>query len=153
MPTHTRGQTGVDFIVGVGIFLLTIGFVVSFVPGMLTPFGDDTASPLVTDRVADELATDLLSTGPGTDTLDPDRTQAFFAAGTVPDRLAVPDGTNLNVTVMENVPDSPVREIATSGGTRLALGPTVPDMGASVSTATRTAALSGTAHVVEVRTW
>lgn len=157
MPTtlrrRDRGQTGVDFVVGVGIFLLTIGFVVSFVPGMLTPFSDETASPLIADRVADALTEDTLAAGPGMSTLDPDRTQAFFAAGSVPDRLALPDGTNLNVTVERNVPDSALREIVSSDGTVLAMGQPIPPVGASVSTATRMATLEGMPVVVVIQIW
>lgn len=157
MPSTSHGrdraQTGVDFIVGAGVFLLTVGFVFGFVPGMLTPFGDDTVRPLVADRIADEVAEELLATGPGTSTLDGETTRSFFDAGSIPASLGVPDGTQLNVTVERNVADSPRREIVRSAGTTLAVGRPPPTLGASVSTATRMAALDGEAVVVVIRAW
>ena len=148
-----RAQTGVDFIVGAGVFLLTVGFVFGFVPGMLTPFGDDTARPLVADRIAAEIAEELFATGPGTSTLDAETTRSVFDAGALPARLSVPKGIQVNVTVERNVADSPSREIVRTAGTTLAVGPTPPSLGASVSTATRMAALDGEAVVVVIRAW
>lgn len=57
-----RGQTQIDFAVGAGVFLLALAFVVAFVPTLFDPFAvADSASPLVSDRVADG-AVDLLGT-------------------------------------------------------------------------------------------
>jgi hypothetical protein len=152
--TQGRGQTGVDFIVGVGIFLLTIGFVVTFVPGMLGPFSDDKTGPLVADRIADDLVERTLATGAGTSTLDPDRTRAFFDGTALPDRLALPDGSHLNVTIEASSPGSTARTIVESpSGTPLAMGEPIPRAGASIATTTRLAAFEGEAVVVVVRLW
>ncbi|MFC5136170.1 MULTISPECIES: DUF7287 family protein [Haloferacaceae] len=49
-----RGQTQIDFAVGAGVFLVTLAFVIAFVPTLFEPFAvADTASPLVSDRIAD----------------------------------------------------------------------------------------------------
>jgi hypothetical protein len=154
VPTQGRGQTGVDFIVGVGIFLLTVGFVVSFVPGMLGPFSDEPTGPLVADRIADDLVERSLATGVGTSTLDPDRTRAFFDRTAVPDRLALPDGSHLNVTLEASVSGSAARVVVESpSGTPLAMGEPVPGAGASIATTSRLAAFEGEAVVVVVRLW
>lgn len=56
-----RGQTTLDFAVGVSIFLIVVAFVVAFVPTMLEPFdGSAQEETAVADRLADDLATDLL---------------------------------------------------------------------------------------------
>ena len=87
-----RGQTQIDFAVGAGVFLLALAFVVAFVPTLFEPFAvADSASPLVSDRVADG-AVDLFGvpanasgsaalhapTRPGV--LSPACTVAFFTA-------------------------------------------------------------------------
>ncbi|WP_241964372.1 hypothetical protein [Halorubrum sp. 48-1-W] len=87
-----RGQTQIDFAVGAGVFLLALAFVVAFVPTLFEPFAvADSASPLVSDRVADG-AVDLFGvpanasgsaalhapTEPGV--LSPACTVAFFTA-------------------------------------------------------------------------
>lgn len=56
-----RGQTTLDFAVGMSVFLLTVAFVVSFVPTMFQPFDASGGSEIVTgDRVADHLGRRLL---------------------------------------------------------------------------------------------
>ena len=57
-----RGQTTLDFAVGVSIFLVVVAFVVAFVPTMLEPFEQSAQEETaVADRLADQLATDLLA--------------------------------------------------------------------------------------------
>ena len=75
-----RAQTPIDFAVGAGVFLLTLAFVIAFVPTLFDPFSAaGTASPVVSDRVAAGVAGDLLAaspTSPGV--LSPACTVAFF---------------------------------------------------------------------------
>ncbi|WP_193308407.1 hypothetical protein [Halorubrum halophilum] len=77
-----RAQTPVDFAVGAGVFVLTLAFVVAFVPTLFDPFSAAaTASPVVSDRVASGVAGDLLAaspTEPGV--LSPACTVAFLTA-------------------------------------------------------------------------
>lgn len=75
-----RGQTGVDFLVGVGVFILTVGFAVAFAPGMFSPFVEGQAQPLAADRAADTLVGALL-VGERPSTLDTACTLAFFGVG------------------------------------------------------------------------
>lgn len=58
-----RGQTPLDFAIGISIFLLVVVYVLAFVPGMLQPFveGQD-GNTIVADRTADKLAQSTLGT-------------------------------------------------------------------------------------------
>lgn len=52
-----RGQTTIDFTLGVVVFIVAILFVFTFVPGILSPFRlADSEDPALSDRVADSLA-------------------------------------------------------------------------------------------------
>ncbi len=51
-----RGQTAIDFVIGIALFLLAVAFVLAFVPSMFAPFhGADAADGLVADRSAAHL--------------------------------------------------------------------------------------------------
>ena len=78
-----RAQTPIDFAVGAGVFLLTLAFVIAFVPTVFDPFtAAETASPVVSDRVAAGVAGDLLAASPAEPgVLSPACTAAFFEAG------------------------------------------------------------------------
>lgn len=76
-----RGQTTLDFAVGISVFLLTLASVLSFVPGMLQPFGDhapeDTAFGT---RMADQLSGSVLAEPGESPILDVGCTLEFFRA-------------------------------------------------------------------------
>lgn len=56
-----RGQTTIDFTVGVVVFIVAILFVFTFVPGILSPFRlSGSEDPALSDRVADSLSEDML---------------------------------------------------------------------------------------------
>lgn len=60
--TGERGQTSLDFAVGMSTLLLVFAFVLTFVPGILGPFTTSGQEETVTaDRVADHLAEGLLA--------------------------------------------------------------------------------------------
>lgn len=179
-PSHRRpgcsdrGQTGIDFVFGVGVFLLSIAFVFSFVPGMLAPFGDAAGATIVADRIGDELVYDDLAGTAGPSVLDEQCTLAFFGhsspadcpfedSGDPEEWLAIPAGTHLNVTIEKNLDGAAGREVACwesgrltdcdSGGDRLAYGEPTPAMGASVATASRVVYMGDTEAVLMVRVW
>jgi len=55
--TSDRGQTTIDFAIGVSLFLLVVVFVFLFVPDLLEPFNSGTQEETVAvNRVADELS-------------------------------------------------------------------------------------------------
>jgi hypothetical protein len=61
MSERTRGQTTLDFAVGMSTFLLVFAFVLTFIPGMIQPFSaSDQEATVIADRVADHLSQGLL---------------------------------------------------------------------------------------------
>ncbi|WP_380679751.1 DUF7287 family protein [Salinigranum sp. GCM10025319] len=79
--SRERGQTTIDFAVGTTLFLLTIAFVFAFVPVMFQPFSTTQSDPLVADRVANRLATDVLGDPAEPYVLDETCTEVFFDGG------------------------------------------------------------------------
>jgi hypothetical protein len=150
-----RGQTGLDYLVGIGVFLLTVGFVLAFVPGTLTPFTASAAQPMVADRAADTLVAGLAD-GPEPNVLDTTCTLAFFGVGSDPgcafasgataDELGLPEFTRVNVTLERSVAGTAVRDV------RYTTGPSVPTT-EPVVTATRAVYVDGQDAVLVVRVW
>lgn len=82
----TRGQTTLDFTIGISVFLGAIIFIFLFAPGILTPFTVTGQSDAVTvDRTADYLAQDALGTPKQPYVLDRGCTVAFFDRGAAED--------------------------------------------------------------------
>ncbi|MFW5917740.1 MAG: DUF7287 family protein [Halorubrum sp.] len=118
-----RAQTPIDFAVGAGVFLLSLAFVIAFVPTLFDPFtAAETASPVVSDRIAAEIAGDLLAASPAEPgALSPACTVAFFEDGegnaTLADAADCPDGIETDtaaqfgldsdVQVVIHAPDEP----------------------------------------------
>ncbi|WP_438267245.1 DUF7287 family protein [Halomarina salina] len=73
-----RGQTTLDFAIGVSVFLLAVAFVFSFVPGMVQPFSNSGQEEMAaSNRLASQLATDALTEGEPY-VFDPVCTTEFF---------------------------------------------------------------------------
>jgi hypothetical protein len=139
-----RGQTTIDFTIGISVFLGVIIFVFVFAPGILTPFTVTGQSEAVTvDRTADYLAQDALGSPDEPYILDRGCTVAFFdrAADEDPDigddtcryddeplnqQLGLDDFRSVNVTLRANLSsggalsqlywDETARELATTDG-------------------------------------
>lgn len=74
-----RGQTTIDFTIGISVFLGVVVFIFAFAPGILTPFTVTGQSEAVTvDRTADYLAQDALGSPDEPYILDRGCTVAFF---------------------------------------------------------------------------
>lgn len=163
-----RGQTSIDFAIGASVFLLTVAFVVAFLPGTFEPFTDSGAEDVVVaDRTADLLAEQLLvaPTAPGV--LDEECTAEFFDAegdgpGGLSDcgyttdaadldtALGLGSGLGANVTIEEN---NTVQSVTHDGSSvSLAAGPELPDRG-SVVVSRRVVLLDGEGHDIYVRVW
>ena len=77
--SNDRGQTGLDFLVGMSVFLLAVGFVFLFLPTMFDPFvGSGTSNALVADRSAAQLAEETLVDPTQPSVLDDAKVDAFF---------------------------------------------------------------------------
>lgn len=164
-PTNVdRAQTTLDFAIGVGLFLLVVAFVVTFVPGIFEPFERTDEGTQVADRIATTLATDVLGDPAEPYVLDADCTREFFVqmrtgtnataecrfdtgADGLNDAFALDGRTGLNVTVTERGGD-----VAELDGTRLAAGDAVPE-GRSVTTARRAVHVNETTYRLLVRVW
>jgi hypothetical protein len=172
-----RGQTTLDFATGTVIFLLSLIFVFSFVPGILQPFiGTQQAEPVVANRAADRLVEGGLGSPDRPYALNQTCTVEFFNdnapsgcnyQGTdLNDRVGLTDRTNLNITMSANVTGGPAQEQVcwdrdagvlkeiglTDCDVDMAVGSGRPETSSSI-TAQRVAYLNGTAVTVEVTTW
>lgn len=82
MGETTRGQTTLDFAIGVSIFLLVVTFVLAFLPGMVDPFVDGgSEKPVVANRIADGAAKGMLGDPTKPSVLNSACTLAFFEEG------------------------------------------------------------------------
>jgi len=109
----SRGQTTLDFAIGMSIFLAVVVFIFLFIPGILSPFEQggqaDTAS---TNRVADQLAKGALASPSEPFVLDRYCTVEFFANGsqdqclydneTVEQQLGLDRFQSVNITIGTN---------------------------------------------------
>jgi hypothetical protein len=159
-----RAQTSIDFVVGMSVFLLTVAFVVAFLPGVFEPFTQGgEGEVLAADRTASLLAEQVLAepTDPGV--FDPACTAEFFdaegdGAGGVSGcqystdasdldaALGLGATTSVNVTVEEN---GSVRSV---GGVTLSAGPEPPTT-QSVVISRRVVLLDGEERDLFVRVW
>jgi hypothetical protein len=159
-----RGQTTLDYAMGMGIFLVAIVGVFAFLPSIFTPLSDGPGTnAIVADRSADQLSDRLLVESVSEPSvLDESCTAAFFDGNTpaacrfdeagddLPDALGAGPFTNVNVTI-ENT--NGIRTLS-SGGTnvRLAAGPRTPTTG-SVVTSRRFVSLAGEKNQLYVSVW
>ncbi|WP_251329947.1 DUF7287 family protein [Haloplanus pelagicus] len=175
-----RGQTTLDFAIGTSVFLVTVAFVVAFVPGIFQPFADGPQEELASvDRIADTIVHDLLDGGDDTTALDrectiylfndtdtdPD-TCPFDDADPLAEQVGLTERHHVNVTVVGGDPngDSP-NPVCTDGenvfvsesddctsGVALDAGEPLPDSGASVI-GRRIVHVDGTIATIIVRMW
>lgn len=173
---RSRGQTTIDFMIGAGVFLLVVGFVLGTIPGMIDPFSDSQETTLVADRLATQVTEGMLAEPNRPTVLNQTCVNAFFNdsladgedcpvpfdAGTTDlnERLGVQDRQSINVTINRDVDDDGELEqlatdgdaVSTSGHTTLAIGPPVPALQSQVA-ASRTAFIDGMDVTVVVTVW
>lgn len=161
--TRSRGQTTLDYAVGVATFLIVVGFVFALIPSIVGPFtAQPSDRPLIADRSADQLSQKMLVDAPTAYSLNATCTEGFFHADgggpagcrygmdaqDLPAALNVSSlGVSFNVTIRDAAGD--VRSV---DGTPLAAGDT-PRPGANVVTANRVVLLEDTRGYLQVRVW
>ncbi|GAA0722076.1 hypothetical protein J2744_000182 [Halorubrum trapanicum] len=113
-----RAQTVLDFVVGMSVFLVAVGFTFAFVPSLLEPYAvGEGATVIVAERGAARLAESSLAATGSTATLSHACTLAFFDgtdaaavesdcawtanASDLHDELGVDDFRGLNLTVTQ----------------------------------------------------
>ena len=111
-----RGQTTLDFAIGITVFLVTIIFLFGFVPGIIEPFDiTNEEQPAVSDRVANSLAKGTLGNASEPYVLDRYCTVEFFDGSnptecnydgdTLAEITNLEPSQNLNVSLEGNVTD------------------------------------------------
>ena len=171
-----RGQTNLDLLIGVTVFVVAAGFVLATASGMADPFLGGQETPLVADRSTALLAEGMFATAGSPGALDETCTFGFFnesmGAGTctipyeesesdLSARLGLSSRYSVNVTVRRNTTGGPEPDVLCTDGasvrtcpdvTRLAAGRTPPDSGSTYS-ASRGAYIDGRDVVIEVVVW
>lgn len=171
-----RGQTTLDFAVGVSIFIFALVFVFAFVPGTLQPFTASAQGEMAgSDRVADLVVKDLLVEPDEPYLLDGACTAAMVDGDRAPgcdftdealsSTLGLSPRQSYNVTIRGDGGDgaellcwdasaeSVVEAGNTDCNTAFAAGETPPPTSDSIVTARRVAAIDGRNAVVQVRLW
>jgi hypothetical protein len=162
-PRADRGQTTIDYAVGISVFLLTVAFIFAFLPSMFEPFTSESGDLLVlADRSADRLAADLLVenlTDPNV--LNATCTVGFFNA-TAPDPTGcrynqnasdIRGALSVNRTGAEfNITVRDAGALRTVDETDLAAGDDPPSTG-DVTVATRKVLLDGNQSDLVVKVW
>jgi len=174
-----RGQTTLDFVIGVSIFLTIVLFTFTFVPGILEPFDvSEEENPSIADRTATTLSQDVLADPGEPGVLDRYCTVAFFEAGsdspsdcrftgqTVDDRLNVSEFKRVNVTLSRSdgghlcwtdstAPngDPGLSESCDDDDVLLTGGPNRPSTSETTITARRVVSLQDEPVVLEVFLW
>lgn len=160
-----RGQTTLDFAVGMSTFLVAVAFVMAFVPGMLQPFvGGAQEETVAADRTASDLSGGLLVDTDDPHLLNATCTEAFFDRSSpggcgfdgewgdgdtnyLNDAVGIRPPAALNVTVRN---ESGVVRI---DGTLLRAGQSVPRRHTGVVVAQRIVRVEGDTARLYVRVW
>lgn len=161
--SRDRGQTAIDYAIGITVFLLVVAFVFAFVPTTFAPFaGDDGRLMVLADRTADHLTDDLLVASVADPVVfNATCTTGFFDAdGVAPSACRYDeDGSDLRAALGIDAPGVHLNatlerdgSVATLEGTRLAAGDQ-PRSQADVNVARRMALLDGKQYRVYVRVW
>lgn len=170
--TRARGQLYLDFVVGVGIFVLATAFVVSFAPGLFTSFADDPSQPLVADRAADRVVGPLLGDDSPSGLNATCVSEFFGESGTdcgidhdepISERVGIGADYRANVSLVRPVANASQREQLCLDGDRVVacgddrrvarLGPATPNHGSTVSTTYRTVYVTNRDATLVVRVW
>lgn len=122
-----RGQTLHDYVVGISVFVLTVGLVLSLLPAAIAPFEatGDTVRGELASRIGEQLVSNLsavgepnvLGVGSVPDLMDRNQTQLRHRFG-----LASVRYLNLTLTSLNGS-----RIIANASGTPMAAGPSAAD--------------------------
>lgn len=163
--TTDRGQTLPDFAIGIAIFLITISFVVVFVPQLTLPF-DEQEQPAVAERVTSDLSKNLLAERETPSMLNESRTVSFFGDDIEADRLGIDSKYAVNITLRDTPSDASgstvlcadeatesIGDCNSGDGSPLAVGPETRSSDRSVTTARTGVFTDRTDAVLEVRVW
>lgn len=147
-PSTERGQTALDFVVAMGVFLLAVTFVLAFIPSMFAPFfGMGVGDELTADRAASTLIDQELSGPDGpAQALNISQTDSFFTE--------CETGTNLSEKLHLRTEDAYV-EISDTDGEPIAVNSTTlvcgEDSGDPDTVSTRVVTVDGEQGTLRVK--
>jgi len=179
---ESRGQTSIDFAIGMAIFLGVVMFVFTFVPGILQPFDlSGEGEPAVSNQIADSLTQDLLGSPKQPHVLDTYCTVSFFDGNesatsrcrynsTVPaEQFGLPERQDVRIVMSERFEEGERTSLCwtpedaggpelyggdcTGDDIELVAGSDPPNNGTSTVTARRVVSLHGQSVTVEVLVW
>jgi hypothetical protein len=159
-----RGQTALDYAIGIGLFLLAVALVFGLLPGLDRPVVAATTDRATADRVADRLTTDVITRPATPAALNATCTERFYngtaprscpfdrpAAGNLSYVLGINESVRVNTTIER---DGALATLNTTGNrTRLGIGPDPPSGGVPDAVVRRNVLLNGTDHRLHVRVW
>ncbi|AFK21386.1 hypothetical protein E6P09_16590 (plasmid) [Haloferax mediterranei ATCC 33500] len=168
---ENRGQTNIDFVLGIVVFLFAFSFVIAAMPQLLAPY-DDQETPLVAERVSSTLADSLLVAEGDPGFLSVECTGAFFVgtggsgcpfstSDPLSDQVGVDQTYQVNATLQWNVSGDADTEVlcynggdvGACGSDPLTVGPAVPQEQRSVAVERRTVMVDDQPAILEVRVW
>ncbi|MFC6865042.1 hypothetical protein ACFQGE_16455 [Halomicroarcula sp. GCM10025817] len=169
-----RGQVTLDFLTGMAVFFVVVGFVFMFVPGLVSSTQGDQETPMVADRVANQLV-DFHLGEPASAALDPACTADFFGQDSpdacptletsqpLTDQLGIDDRYRVTVSIRADdagrtdsavlCMDGGVVAPCTGSAIPLAVGDAYQSGEGSVVTAERHVSLAGTKALLVVEVW
>lgn len=141
---NRRGQTTLDFLIGTSTFLIAIGIIIAFVPGMIDPFTVGTEGhSVMANRAVDTLAQSELAEPEEPYMMKESAVDAVLNNSTdtaaIKNRLGLGDSVDVNVTL-------------TNDTTTKWRGPSPPDS-RSVTSAWRVVTYGGDRAELTVRVW
>jgi hypothetical protein len=159
-----RGQTTLDYAIGIGLFLLAAALVFGLLPGLDRPTVGATTDLATADRVAARLTSDVLTRPHSPADLNATCTERFYngtaphscpssrpSTGNLSHVLGTGDTVRVNTTIEH---DGRLSSLNTTGNrTWLGIGPEPPGGGVPVTAVRRTVRLNGTIHRLHVRVW
>jgi len=164
MRADQRGQSTLDFALGISVFLIAVVFIFLFIPDLTGPFytpGED-GDTIQSERTANHLVSTVLASDEDsshTTTLDPACTEHFFAKTDPPDHCGFDDTTmydsgKLQSTALGLDQRTAVQiELLYQNGTvRDEVGEAPPSSG-NIAQWTRLVSVSGEPHKLLVRVW
>lgn len=147
-----RGQTLIDYSLGIGLFLVSVAIVLTFIPSILAPFSapiDDSVATRA-DRSAETL-TYALSTNGQPNILNTTDTRDFFQtmgdADDLREYLGLARTSEINVTIH----DPATEKIHSVGATPLAAGDPKPNQ--PIAASSRIVTLGDEVYRLTVRVW
>lgn len=162
-PTD-RGQTAIDYAIGIGLFLLAVALVFGLLPGLNRSVQGAATDRPIADRVADRLTADVIARPPDPAAPNATCTERFYngtapgtcpfdrpAAGNLTHVLGVNDTVRVNTTIERNGSLSTLN--TTGNRTWLGIGPEPPTSGVPVVVTGRRVLLNGTTRRLVVRVW